>query len=106
MKARQFLIHCADNEWGNEVMLQLAKERFAADPTLDIVEVYEHGGWFLAWNRDLVCVGTANDMARLSPEARSFLKKFTDRQYVGQHRRPDEPSYYPCYWPRLASAVA
>lgn len=65
-------IRLNSNEWGNERMRQKARRAFAADPDLDHVTVIEHAGWFLEFNRDLVIVGTANDMAILSEEARQW----------------------------------
>ena len=47
-----------------------------ADKDLDYVEVWEHGGWHLSWNRDLVIVGTANDQARMSDEYRKWRRQF------------------------------
>lgn len=59
------MIHLADNEWGNELMQQIAMEHFSQHPDCQFVEVREHAGWFLCWRRDMSCWGTANDMARL-----------------------------------------
>lgn len=101
MKARQWIIYLADNEWGNEVMARICREKFAADPTLDFITINEHAGWYLSWNRDMVCVSTANDMARLSPEARTWRHRFEGIDLVGYERRQIKfehkyESYYPC----------
>ncbi len=106
MKARKWVVYCADNEWGNTVMEALARAKFADDPSIDCITVHEHGGWFLSFNRDMVCVGTANDMARLSPESRTWAKRFDGCEIVGYERRPEPAHVYDHYWPRLASAVA
>lgn len=106
MRARKWVIYLADNEWNNDTMERLAKEQFAADPTLDVVTVNEHGGWFLSWNRDMVCVGTANDMARLGAEAQAFRRKFDGVDIVGYERRQERFVHrYDSYYPKLAQVA-
>jgi hypothetical protein len=58
-------IKMGDNEWGNELMYQIAREYFEQNPDADFVEVREHAGWFLGFRRDLSVWSTANDSARL-----------------------------------------
>jgi hypothetical protein len=58
------IIHLADNEWGNEVMWQVALDWFGDHPDCEFVEVYEHAGWYLGFRRDGGVWCTANDMAR------------------------------------------
>ena len=109
MKARKWLIHCSDSEWGNETMERLAKKCFADDPSIDIVEVYEHAGWHLSWARPGHIVGTANDMAMFSPAAIDWCKQFDGctlvgyerRQYIGDH----QVHYYNSYWPKVAEVA-
>lgn len=67
-EAKYLCVHLGDKEWGNETMARVAAEHFAADPSLTVVEVYEHGGWFLQYRRDGRIVGTANDMARFDAD--------------------------------------
>ena len=56
-----------DNEWGNELMQQVAMEFFADNPSCMFVQVIEHAGWQLGWRRDGSIWTTANDMAVLKP---------------------------------------
>lgn len=63
---RYFLIHLADDEWGNEKMQEVAAEFFAAHPAAQFVEVHEHAGWYLGFRRDLTVWCTANDGATLT----------------------------------------
>ena len=69
-------VKLAAGVWGNEAMEQAARDRLASDLSLDCVEVLEHGGWFMTWNRDLVCVDTANESAVLTPAARKWWAQF------------------------------
>ena len=106
-QARIWMEHCARNEWGNETMQDIAKRRFEEDASIDIVEVWEHGGWHLSWNRDLIVVGTANDMAQFSRKAIDWCKQFTGSAIVGETRRDDMiDQRYPNYFPCISAAVA
>ncbi|CAG0947803.1 hypothetical protein ANRL1_04571 [Anaerolineae bacterium] len=60
-------IYLADNEWGSDLMYQVAREYFDSNPTRQFVLVYEHAGWWLGMRNDatLSCWTTANDMAIL-----------------------------------------
>ena len=49
--ARKLWIFMGPNEWGNELMRQLAREAFATDASLDAVQVNEHAGWYLTFLR-------------------------------------------------------
>lgn len=71
------MIFLASNEWNNETMQRVAKEYFATNPSVNFVEVHEHGGWFLGYRRDMTIWSTANDSARLShprPQPTHYLK--------------------------------
>ena len=63
--ARKLWIFLGGKEWGNDLTRQVAREAFAADASLDAVQVHEHGGWHLTFLRDGTVVGTANDQAHL-----------------------------------------
>ena len=108
MQAREWIEYCSDSEWGNITMREIAQGRFDADPSVDVVCVYEHGGWHLSFNRDGITVGTANDMGRLSNAAYQWASQFTDRVIVGECRRQDDGGHdevrYPNYYPALAVA--
>ena len=87
------LIFCADNEWGNELMLKLAREAFDANPSLMFVEVYEHAGWSLGWRRDGSVWTTANDMAVLKPGTKAGQIAYSvRRQDNGDHTHTRYPS--------------
>jgi hypothetical protein len=72
--AKVLLVFLAPDEWGSEKMREVAEYYFSARPEIDVVQVYEHAGWFLAWNREGLCVGTANDAAILKPEAYEYIR--------------------------------
>jgi hypothetical protein len=86
--ARKLWINLGPKEWENELMNQVAMEAFAADSSLDVVEVHEHAGWFLSYLRDGTVVGTANDRAHLSTKAIDFLKSIHGYDSAGDIRRP------------------
>jgi hypothetical protein len=86
--ARKLWIFLGPREWGNELMRQVAMEAFATDPSLDAVEVHEHGGWYLTFLRDETIVGTANDQAQLSDKALRFLNSIYGYYSAGETRRP------------------
>ena len=41
------MIYLANNEWGNELMYQVAQAWFKEFPDCQFVQVYEHAGWHL-----------------------------------------------------------
>jgi hypothetical protein len=86
--ARKLRIFLGDNEWGNDLMRQVAMEAFASDAALDAVQVHEHAGWYLTFLRDGSIVGTANDEACLSAKAEKFLKSIYGYEWAGEIRRP------------------
>jgi hypothetical protein len=86
--ARKLWIFLGPREWGNEFMRQVAMEALATDPSLDAVEVHEHGGWYLTFLRDETIIGTANDQAHLSDKAIQFLSSIYGYESAGEIRRP------------------
>ena len=72
--ARKLWIFLGAKKWGNDLMRLVAAEAFAADASLDAVEVHEQGGWYLTLLRDGTIVGTANDHAQLRDRAIQFLR--------------------------------
>jgi hypothetical protein len=72
-------IYLADNEWQSDgSMERVAREAFANDPELTLVSVCEHGGWWLQYVMDddrLLIIGTANDLAKFSPEQMEIKQK-------------------------------
>jgi hypothetical protein len=69
------MVFLASDEWDTgDVMRDVARETFAAYPIADCVEVHEHAGWHLTFNRAMQIVGTANDCAGITPAMREFWK--------------------------------
>jgi hypothetical protein len=90
------VIRLADNEWGNTLMEEVAREFFRDHPELDPleVEVIEHAGWHLTFLRDLTIADTANDMACLDGRAKAHNRKYrhAERQWVAGI--PERPHAY------------
>ncbi len=86
--ARKLWIFLGSKEWGNEIMRQVARDAFDADPSLDAVQVNEHGGWYLTFLRDGTVVGTANDQAHLDEKATVFLTSIYGYESAGEVHRP------------------
>ena len=86
--ARKLWIFLGPNEWGNDLMRQVAREAFATDASLDAVQVNEHAGWHLTFLRDGTVVGTANDQAHLDDKATEFLNSIYGYDSAGEIRRP------------------
>jgi hypothetical protein len=85
--ARKRWISLGPTEWGNELMSEVATEAFAGDPSLDAVQVSEHGGWYLTFLRDGTIVETANDQARFDDKAIEFLRSISGFDSAGEIRR-------------------
>ena len=91
-------VHLADNEWGNDVMHRVATELLRSKQYQKplVVEVHEHGGWWLQYtlakNGEVMVVGTANDGALFQGEAMEFRKKAAKAEivYAGNIRREVE----------------
>ena len=86
--ARKLEIFLGPNEWGNDLMRQVAREAFATDASLDAVHVNEHAGWYLTFLRDGTVVGTATDQAHLDDKATEFLNRIYGYESAGEIRRP------------------
>jgi hypothetical protein len=86
--ARKLFVYLGPKEWSNELMSEVATEAFAADPSLDAVEVSEHAGWFLTYLRDGTIIETANDRASLNDKATKFLESIYGYDSAGEIRRP------------------
>ena len=83
------VIHLADNEWGNQIMREVAEEWFRDHPECQFVEVREHAGWWLGYHREnLEVIGTANDMAVMRPD-RPRPQHFSGES----HRREVRPGF-------------
>lgn len=62
-KCLVLVVRLRDDQWGNLVMNEAARQTFAAHPEANAVRVVEHAGWQLTYNREMCVVGTANDAA-------------------------------------------
>ena len=62
------VIQLADNEWGNQIMREVAEEWFRDHPQCNFVQVREHAGWHLGYHRSGEVIATANDRAVLRPD--------------------------------------
>jgi hypothetical protein len=83
------LILLADDEWsGSGIMEEVARQALADYPDLDCVEVYEHAGWYLIYDRKMRVVGTANDQWPGNDNSHAFWKDVWAKNYVVQIRRP------------------
>lgn len=76
-------IHLGDDEWGSDLMEDLAIAHFAEFPDCHFVEVREHAGWYLIFHRSGATVGTANGSAIMDPH-RPLPKRWSGYS----HRRP------------------
>lgn len=89
-----------DDEWGNQLMQQVAEQFFADNPSCMFVQMIEHAGWALGFRRDGSIWSTANDMAVLKPGARpkqlAYLVRREPNQYqqVVQYPLIDRPRLY------------
>ncbi len=86
--ARKLEIFLGPNEWGNDLMRQVAREAFATYASLDAVQVNEHAGWHLTFLRDGTIVVTANDLAHLNDKATEFLNSIYGYELAGEIYRP------------------
>ena len=69
-------IHLGPKEYGNLLMEQVAREAFETYPAAHKVTVHEHGGWWLAYRRDLRVVGTANDCAVFDQDVKDWWNQW------------------------------
>ena len=86
MTATIIHVHLADNEWGNELMGQVADELLAIHKDVEnlVVHVYEHAGWFLQFamlDGEKIVVGTANDAAVMSDKCGCFRRRIAGCQW-------------------------
>jgi hypothetical protein len=100
-------VQMGPSEWaGNDdgrKMENIAREVFEqyrhlnTEGSVVVVEVWEHGGWFLHFAEDenicdpLIIVGTANDRAQLSERANALGRRFqgAKTEYLPSIRRED-----------------
>ncbi len=76
-------VHLAADEWNNEIMLEVATELLNKPPQMEkddiyVVEVYEHGGWWLQYAKidsEIIVVGTANDAAVMPHKAKHLQER-------------------------------
>jgi hypothetical protein len=81
-------VHLADNEWGNELMKQVAQEIILSIRKLVtplVVYVYEHAGWALGYTMidgELKVCYSANDAARYSEKVEAFRQAAYNAEWV------------------------
>ena len=79
-------------------MWDAAREVFDAYPEFPdmVVEVWEHGGWHLAWTREGLTVATANDTARFGSDVREWAERVRgfDRIDLGTWRKKEPEERY------------
>jgi len=69
MQTTYDMVYLAENEWGNQIMREVAEQWFRDHPACQFVQIYEHAGWWLAFHRgDLETIGTANTEAIMRPD--------------------------------------
>ena len=81
------IIHLADDEYGNEAMKDAARHALALFPDVDCVEVYEHSGWWLIYDRTGRIVATANDGWPGDDYSKRFWRNVWARNIVRTIRR-------------------
>lgn len=71
----KIIVKLGPDEWDNETMWKAAQDVFEQyQPHFAplVVEVWEHGGWFLSFLPDGQIVGTANSCGKFSETAQAF----------------------------------
>ncbi len=95
------LIRLAKDEWGNETMKAAVAEAMRAGYDADCYEVWEHGGWWLTWDRTGRIVSTANDSWPGDDYARRFWKDVWAKNFIATINRnertaPEWKTIRPC----------
>ena len=85
-------IFLADNEWGSDLMEEVADHWFNHNPDCHFVYIYEHAGWSLMFHHNKMngkreCVGSANDLAQF----RSNRPLPTHSSTIHQRRPVQDP---------------
>lgn len=92
-------IHLADNEWGSDLMEEVARKAFAefegAEKRLAVM-VHEHAGWNLTFGRidgRMACVSSANDTAVFGPKVKEWWREYNSstRLNLKSIRRATQP---------------
>lgn len=97
---RCLTVHLAGNEWGNATMLRLATEALTSRKRpagIEVVTVFEHGGWWLEYalvNGAVCVVNSANGGARFSPDVEKWHAERAGRKWesLGTIRREVRPT--------------
>jgi hypothetical protein len=91
-------IRMADHEWSSheqgQIMRNLAWEYLATHPDIGMVEVMEHGGWWLSFARNndgvgAMCVNSANDQAAWSDAVLAWWRFHQNLHYMGSINRQE-----------------
>lgn len=80
MNALEVIVFLASHEYGNDIMLQVAREQFQCHKDKENlrITVYEQGGWYLSYgfiDGEVMVVASANDRAIFSPSVDSYWKR-------------------------------
>lgn len=89
MTARLKSIYLASNEYGNELMAEVASEWFASpegkSDLATVCYVHEHGGWALGYTMiggRLVIISSANDSALWQGQAKQFRERIRGAEWI------------------------
>ena len=103
---KSVLVYLAEDEWGNRKMDEVARETFAQYPDAECVEVREHAGWYLTYNRKMQIVGTANDACTVTPTMKAFWRDVWAVDYLAIIRRQSTAQSEPVQPAVVLPAVA
>ena len=94
------IVHMSDSEWSSQangrLMDRIAEAVLLGENPPDIVEVHEHGGWFLQYamlGQELTIVGSANEGWLKPARVLNFLRDVREigSVYLPEIRRTDVP---------------
>ena len=89
-------IHLADNEWGCDLMEEIARKTFAeweSDKERLALMVYEHAGWNLTFgwiDGRMVCVDSANDSAVFGQKVKDWWREYNTSPKLYDQINPTE----------------
>jgi hypothetical protein len=84
------MVLLADDEWGNRKMDDIASWYLERHPQAECVQVHEHAGWYLTYNRKMQIVGTANDACEVTPVMASFWENVWAVDWLAIIHRPEQ----------------
>lgn len=81
---KHVIVKLARHEWGVELMNRIAQSVIEDLGAGVVVEVWEHGGWWLCYTwleGHTVVVGSANDQAAWSPRVKAFWDRANSEEW-------------------------